>query len=615
MLLGPVFRAELLRTARRRRYYVARTIYGMVLFFIIWIGYEQATAVSSTITIDQAATFASWTFSSVAVVQLITILVLIPPLFGGAIADEKQRKTLHYLMASRLSSFEIVVDKVLGRAPHLAIFLALSLPVICLLGLFGGVAPEYVAGAFLGTFSTAAMAVALTVLVSTLARRVRQAVLIAYVLLLAWQFVPVIIYVCARLYPVAYSWIEPINTWVGATSPLFVYGTTMTRMGRMARGMAGLVVEQFLWMVGLQLGASALMILLAVWRLRPTFRRQEATQPRRKWFERKTARPARAPRWWDRPECGEDAMGWKERYFARTDIVTKLVVLPATVAVSVILVLSVGIDESLIRAFTDLWNGGFRGWGGGEALVGHLRVASAWYVAIWLLAVAGASASSVAVEREEDTWTSLTSTPLTGWEILRGKVLGAVWAQRGFAAIPLGLWTIGLLIGSVHPLGFLGAVLAFGLVTWMVVAVGVHASLRASTTSKALTSTIVTLFVLYGYPIFLLWMLVGSDRWDPFYGAFVGLPSRIVVGPLVSYGWFSQAWNQAKTIGVSFVAVDFRAVGLFLLGFYVSVAATLTYRTVVRFDRWLDRPELSGDAPVDRKPAKVLDEVEALIQS
>jgi ABC-type transport system involved in multi-copper enzyme maturation permease subunit len=611
MILGPVFRAELLRTSRRRRYYVMRFIYGMVLLFLTWIGYEKSTRGLTTVTIDQAAEFAEESFIRFAVLQLITILLLIPALFGGAIADEKQRKTLHYLMASSLSSFEIVVDKILGRAAHVAVFLALGLPVVCLLGLVGGVAPEYVAVAYIGTFSTASMAVALTILISTLSRRVRQAVLIAYILLLAWQFVPIIVYGAgSRLYPVAYSWIEPINTWVGATSPLFVFVHTAIRSG-LVRGATTTAVEEVAWMVGLQLGSAALMILLAVWRLRPTFRRHEATQPRRKWFEGKKARPARAPRWYDRPECGGDAMAWKERYFARTDVFTKLVVLPATIFVSVLLVLIVGIDETMLSALSDLWH-----WraGGGDALVEHLRVFSAWYVAIWLLAVAGASASSVAVEREEDTWISLTSTPLTGWEILRGKVAGALWAQRGFAMVPLGLWTFGLLTGSLHPLGFLGAVVVLALISWMVVAVGIHASLKATTTSKALTSTIVTLVVLYGYPFYLFWSFLEYNVWAH-YNAWVGLPSRLVVGPLVSYGQFSLAWSEVMSgrllpyLGVEDV------LGVLLLGFYVLIAAFLTYRSVSRFDRWLDRPQVSMKETTARKFAKSVDEVEMLLQS
>ena len=215
----------------------------------------------------------------------------------------------------------------------------------------------------------------------------------------------------------------------------------------MMRGRAatitGAMAEEYAWMVGLQLGMAALFVLLAVRQLRPTFRRHEATQPRRKWFAGKKAKKARPPRWYDRPACGLDAMGWKERHFARTDVFTKMVVLPATVAVSVLLVLFVGIDESIWNAFAELWNRGLRDWGGGgETLARHIRLVTAWYVAIWLLAVAGASSSSVAVEREEDTWISLTSTPLTGWEIVRGKAFGALWAQRGFGVVPLALWVV-----------------------------------------------------------------------------------------------------------------------------------------------------------------------------
>ena len=44
MLMGPIFRAELLRTARRGRYYVLRTLYGAILLLLVWTGYEQAFA-------------------------------------------------------------------------------------------------------------------------------------------------------------------------------------------------------------------------------------------------------------------------------------------------------------------------------------------------------------------------------------------------------------------------------------------------------------------------------------------------------------------------------------------------------------------------------------------
>ena len=163
-------------------------------------------------------------------------------------------------------------------------------------------------------------------------------------------------------FPETYARFRPINDWIGATTPLYVAALT----ARAAGFRSSWVVAQVAWMVGLQLGSAVVMIGLAVWQLRPAFRRHEATPPRRKWFEGAMARKSqkvRPPRWYDRPDCGDDAMGWKERYFARTDVFTKMVVLPATVVVTVFLVLVVGIDESLVHAVSDVWHQGLRGLG------------------------------------------------------------------------------------------------------------------------------------------------------------------------------------------------------------------------------------------------------------
>ena len=193
MIMGPVFRGELLRTARRGRYYLLRFVYGGILLFLVWSGYQERFWGTSTATIAAVAGFAELTFVRFAIVQLVTILLLIPPIFGGSIVDEKQRKTLHYLMASQLSGTEIILDKVLGRLPHLVVFLAMGLPIVSILGLFGGIPLEEVIIAYVGTSSTAVFAVAMTILVSTLARHVRQAILTSYLLMLIWLFVPPVI--------------------------------------------------------------------------------------------------------------------------------------------------------------------------------------------------------------------------------------------------------------------------------------------------------------------------------------------------------------------------------------------------------------------------------------
>ena len=46
MLMGPVFRAELLRTSRRRYYYLQRALYGIALLTVLWLNYGQLLVIA-----------------------------------------------------------------------------------------------------------------------------------------------------------------------------------------------------------------------------------------------------------------------------------------------------------------------------------------------------------------------------------------------------------------------------------------------------------------------------------------------------------------------------------------------------------------------------------------
>jgi ABC-type transport system involved in multi-copper enzyme maturation permease subunit len=251
MLLGPVFRAELLRTARKRHYYFLRVVYGIVLLMILWLNFEQLLVMAQIRggkpLIADFAEFAMKTFVWFMGVQLATILVLVPTLFGGVIADEKQRKTMHYLMASRLSSGEIVLDKLAARLLQVGVFILLGMPVMCLLTLFGGVAWDYVVGAYAATFSITFFAAALAVLISTFARRVGQGVLIAYVLEIGWLIVPPVVdVVCRALFPRLYLWIEPVSEWVRTATPVSLLIWTQPFYWRRVLGMTRGVPPTFL---------------------------------------------------------------------------------------------------------------------------------------------------------------------------------------------------------------------------------------------------------------------------------------------------------------------------------------------------------------------------------
>lgn len=588
MILGPVFRAELIRTARRRRYYVLRILYGGGLLLLLWSYYAPLSAMAEyrggTLLFSDLATFAVRIFHGFVIVQLIMLLVLVPALLGGVIADEKQRKTMHYLMASRLSSREIVLDKLLARLLHVGVFVLLGVPIISLMSLFGGVQWEYVLFSYAGTASITFFVAALTTLAATLVRRVRQGVLLAYLLTFAWLVLPPIAEEFGLfVFPKTYEWIEPINAWVMATSPISLWIAAVKRglWGGTIRGGPLFLLDPFVWMVGLQFATGVVFLVLAVLLLRPIYRRQEGSTGRLTWFSPKRQRPP----WLTRPECGEDAMLWKERHFARTDILTKAVVLPATIILTVTLVLGGQLDEKVAYCASALWSGGYSSTAAaGSALNATLRDISPFYIGLWLLAVAGASASSVTVEREEDTWISLTSTPLTGWEILRGKMIGAVWGLRGFGGLLSLFWIGGLVLGGIHPVGLLLGLSVVTLLTWFVASLGTYYSLKERTTSRAITSVIgLLVFLNGGYLIFLYAILViFSDPRDWFYAP-LGCTPFLAANTILSSG-------SLRTIAED-VRPFFRplAYGTAILMGYALAATWLTQRSVRRFDEILDR--------------------------
>ena len=114
------------------------------------------------------------------------ILVTLAALAAGTIAQERERRTLDYLLASDLGSGEIVMGKFAARVVQVAYLMLAGLPVLALTRLLGGIDAASVVMVFIISLCTMLMVAAFSIMVSARSRKAREAVSSVYMVLLAW---------------------------------------------------------------------------------------------------------------------------------------------------------------------------------------------------------------------------------------------------------------------------------------------------------------------------------------------------------------------------------------------------------------------------------------------
>jgi ABC-type Na+ efflux pump permease subunit len=493
-------------------------------------------------------------------VQMVAVVACVPSLLAGAIAEEADRKTLPTLLGSQLSSGEIVLGKLAGRLIDVGILLAIGVPVMGLLSLEGGVDPLLIVIGFAATCSTALFVAALTMLVSVHAANGDRARARAHAYILLWLLVPIIVQTVplAARFPSASRVLAELNAWVLPTNPIApVWRVLLWFIGPMRVLNPGLInpspatlAADFARMIPYQLAFALFFILVAMWRLRPSFLRREAraSRPMRRAASRRLVR---------RPPCGDDPMLWKELSLDRR--------VHGALGTVVFALVMIALNEFASRGW--LWFrmqragaeivefGVWSAWGPqGDSrafLNGVIRWLTGMLGGLWMLSVAVTAAAGITSERERETWNGLTTTPLSAWEIIRAKLLGAVWRNRMVVGLILVLWGVGIALQAVHPVGVLLAALALCVSTWFAAALGTFFSSRSSATGDAIGRTILSLLALVaGYLV----MFAMSDNLVSGLIHLFSAPSLIAVS-LLSYrdvnfvvGQFSADRSPGKVL-------------------------------------------------------------------
>jgi hypothetical protein len=113
-------------------------------------------------------------------IQFVAVYFLTPALVSGCVSEDRERNILPLLLCAPLEDREILFGKLASRLGVLVLTLLAGLPPLALLQLIGGVSPEILIAAVLGTGTTLLSVAAVSLFWSATMARTRDAVIASY---------------------------------------------------------------------------------------------------------------------------------------------------------------------------------------------------------------------------------------------------------------------------------------------------------------------------------------------------------------------------------------------------------------------------------------------------
>jgi ABC-type Na+ efflux pump permease subunit len=185
-VLGPIFSRELVTVPRRGGHFPTRAaLVGLIA--ILGITTWQATVgFARDATLGETANFGQLLFQLVSFVQLLLVLFFGALSAAGAVSQEKDRRTFVLLLLTDMRDYEIVLGKLIGALLPILLLILVSAPVLALLLLLGGIAPEQVVQAVLVLFAAAVAAGSLGGLVALWRDKTYQALALSVLFLVLY---------------------------------------------------------------------------------------------------------------------------------------------------------------------------------------------------------------------------------------------------------------------------------------------------------------------------------------------------------------------------------------------------------------------------------------------
>ncbi len=568
--VGPIFRKELRVASRRRRSYLLRCAYVLLLTAYIALVWASAIsfARSGAMSRAQMQVAAHTITRGIVWFQFFGAQAVVLMLMSTAISEEVYRRTLGVLMTTPLSSRQVVRNKFLSRLFQVLLLVAASLPLLAIVRVLGGIAWSYVVLSLCVTAATVIFVGSVSLFFSALCRRAHLAV-VASVLTVVFLFV---------LVPILTGSSRQFLRWQisrFSPQPLFTMNPylLLTHCPNLPTAAPGTVLAgtHAVVMCCLLLLSGAGLVLLCAERL------VGGLALRRAMGEPVLLDRLRQGRFWDtarergsqrRPRRIRRVVGppmiWKElisTFSGRQKFAARMVL-----GVEILLLLIVLLFPAMVRRVPY------------EVLLrGYVWA----FLGLGVLITMIVPASVMSAERESRAWPVLLLTPLTNQEIVLGKLIG-VLRRCGAVWLLLLTYVAGFAYaGFFHPLAIVQMTAVMGAILSLLAATGFYFGLRLRRTTEAVTANLLLASLLWCVPL----LFVGAvAHWIGGYGHWASSAALILVpfaqvssmthttlnGQADAIPWFHQSlsvWEFTRLMLVS------------MLG-HMLVSLLFTWRTV-----------------------------------
>jgi ABC-2 type transport system permease protein len=170
---------ELRGRMRGRRAFAILTIYllllaGFALMVETLIERSYATGFGGSSAFASAA-IGQGIFAALLMLMTLQVVFLAPSSTAGAISLEREKQTLELLITTPISSVAIVVGKLLSALVYVFLLIAASIPLMAVVFVYGGIAPEDVVRGYIVLIATALGLGAFGLMCSSLVKRTTAA--------------------------------------------------------------------------------------------------------------------------------------------------------------------------------------------------------------------------------------------------------------------------------------------------------------------------------------------------------------------------------------------------------------------------------------------------------